>query len=186
MKKKISILMSLILSIFLVVGCGKSKGPKDYVNDYFKDLKAGTESEFAQKILNAQVVDDDVPEEAVDAILNMLGKLEVQPESEKIDGDTATVDVKVKGVNIKTVLQNFMSSIMAEAMKGDVVNMSDEESEKLATDLIIKALNETPAEERTGVINLVKSGEEWRVVEDDSLLKVAIGITEEDIDNFLQ
>ena len=38
MKKKISILMSLILSILLLVGCGGSKGPKDYVTDYFNDV----------------------------------------------------------------------------------------------------------------------------------------------------
>ncbi len=44
MKKKISILMSLILSIFLLVGCGGSKGPKEYVTNYFKDVKSGTES----------------------------------------------------------------------------------------------------------------------------------------------
>ncbi|MEO2508514.1 hypothetical protein ABHA01_12045 [Clostridium paraputrificum] len=53
MKKKISILMSLILSIFLLVGCGGSKGPKEYVTNYFKDVKSGTESKIAQQMIAA-------------------------------------------------------------------------------------------------------------------------------------
>ena len=41
-------------------------------------------------------------------------------------------------------------------------------------------------EERTGVVNLTKSGDDWKVVEDDSLLEVILGITEADMNSLLK
>ena len=186
MKKKISILMSLILSIFLLVGCGGSKGPKEYVTNYFKDVKSGTESKIAQQMIAAQLSDEDMPKEAADAMINMLGKLEVSPTDEKIDGEKATVNVTIKGVSFKTVIGNFMGNLMAEAMKSGAANMTDEETEKLVTDVLVKSINDAPVEERTGVVNLTKSGDDWKVVEDDSLLEVILGITEADMNSLLK
>ena len=41
--------------------------------------------------------DEDMPKEAADAIISMLGKLEVSPTDEKVDGEKATVNVTIKG-----------------------------------------------------------------------------------------
>ena len=64
--------------------------------------------------------------------------------------------------------------------------MTDEETEKLVTDVLVKSINDAPVEERTGVVNLTKSGDDWKVVEDDSLLEVILGITEADMNSLLK
>ena len=79
-----------------------------------------------------------------------------------------------------------MGNLMAEAMKSDAANMTDEETEKLVTDVLVKSINDAPVEERTGVVNLTKSGDDWKVVEDDSLLEVILGITEADMNSLLK
>ena len=127
-----------------------------------------------------------MPKEAADAMINMLGKLEVSPTDEKIDGEKATVNVTIKGVSFKTVIGNFMGNLMAEAMKSGAANMTDEETEKLVTDVLVKSINDVPVEERTGIVNLTKSGDDWKVVEDDSLLEVILGITEADMNSLLK
>ena len=182
-KKKIAILMSLMLSAILLVGCGgKTKSPTDYVNDYFKEVKSGTESKIAQQMISSQLSGEDMPKEAVDAIIDMLGKLEVTPKDEKIDGDKATVNVAIKGVSFKTVLSTYLVNVMGQAMS--MSNLSEEEVEKKVMELLIKTIKETPAEERTGVSNLTKSGDEWKVVEDNSLQEAVFGFTEKDLEAF--
>lgn len=182
MKKKISIIMSLILSFLLLVGCGgNTKSPTEFVNDYFKEVKDGTQSEIAQEILGEQLSDEDMPKEAVDAIIGMLGKLEVTPSEEKIDGEKAIVNVDVKGVSFKTIISMYVANIMEQAMNMDSVSMSEEDEDKLIMDTLIKTINEAPLENRTGVINLTKSGDEWTVVDDDDLDKVIFGISEEEM-----
>ena len=79
-----------------------------------------------------------------------------------------------------------MGNLMAEAMKSGAANMTDEETEKLVADVLVKSINDAPVEERTGVVNLTKSGDDWKVVEDDSLLEVILGITEADMNSLLK
>lgn len=179
MKRKVSILMSLLLSLFLLVGCGGSSSPTKVTEDYFKDVKAGTDSKVAQEMMKAQFSDETMSKEAVGAVVDMLKKLEVTPTGEKIDGDKATVNVNIKGVSFKTVLGSFLTNMMGLALTGQV---AEADMEKKTEEVLIKTMNEAPVEERTGVINLTKVDGEWKVTEDEAFQGIIFGITEADID----
>lgn len=173
MKKKISIMLLTILAFSLViVGCGNNT-PTAVVKSYFEDIKKGKDSEVVKKALEEAEGNNDLPEEAKDAVCDMLTKLEVTVVEEKIDGDTATVNVKVKGVALSTVMNNYMQKIISENSR--LKDLSDEDAEKEAENMLVEVINDTETEEREGVVNLTKEDDKWQIEDDDDLVNVLYG-----------
>lgn len=141
MKRKFSILLTLIFSMFLLIGCSSAKTPEDVVNNHFKDISSELSNDTTKEMLSSLVSsnNNNVNEDLANALVNALSKIEATTTGEEISGDTAKVNVSIKGINLQTVISSYLTRCMAEA--SSVQNASEDEVTKFAQNLLIDELD---------------------------------------------
>ena len=177
MKRKFSIILTLIFSMFLLVGCSSEKTPEDVVKNHFNDISSELSNDTTKQMLSSLVSsnNNNVNEDLANALVNALSKIEATTTGEEVNGDTAKVNVSIKGVNLQTVISSYVTRCMAEA--SSVQNASEDEVKKFAQNLLIDELNKATLEDRTGVINLTKdSDDNWFISQDDDYTTALMGV----------
>lgn len=177
MKKRFSILITLIFSMFLLTGCLSASTPEEVVKNNFKDISTELSNDTTKNMLSELVSskNDNVNEDLANALVDSLSKIQVTTTGEEINGDTAKVNVSVKGVNLQTVISSYITRCMAES--SSVKDASEEEVTKFAQNLLIDELNKATLEDRTGVINLTKdSDNNWVISQDDDYTTALMGV----------
>lgn len=185
MKKKIWILTTLVLSVpMLMMGCS-TESPTDVVNNYFtevKDVKSDESGDLIESTISltkehAQDDSDDSKTEDLTKSLEMfISKVDAKVLSEKVDGEKATVKVKVTGPNYEDLLQAVIEDSITDAFDGKEIN-----SEYLGSNLL-KKVKESKSETRTGKINLVKSDGAWKIKSEDDVMNLVLGQSEEQVE----
>ena len=185
MKKKIWILTTLVLSVpMLMMGCS-TESPTDVVNNYFtevKDVKSDESGDLIESTISltkehAQDDSDDSKTEDLTKSLEMfISKVDAKVLSEKVDGEKATVKVKVTGPNYEDLLQAVIEDSITDAFDGKEIN-----SEYLGSNLL-KKVKESKSETRTGQINLVKSDGAWKIKSEDDVMNLVLGQSEEQVE----
>ena len=185
MKKKIWILTTLVLSVpMLMMGCS-TESPTDVVNNYFtevKDVKSDESGDLIESTISltkehAQDDSDDSKTEDLTKSLEMfISKVDAKVLSEKVDGEKATVKVKVTGPNYEDLLQAVIEDSLTDAFDGKEIN-----SEYLGSNLL-KKVKESKSETRTGQINLVKSDGAWKIKSEDDVMNLVLGQSEEQVE----
>lgn len=185
MKKKIWILTTLVLSVpMLMMGCS-TESPTDVVNNYFtevKDVKSDESGDLIESTISltkehAQDDSDDSKSEDLTKSLEMfISKVDAKVLSEKVDGEKATVKVKVTGPNYEDLLQAVIEDSITDAFDGKEIN-----SEYLGSNLL-KKVKESKSETRTGKINLVKSDGAWKIKSEDDVMNLVLGQSEEQVE----
>lgn len=185
MKKKIWILTTLVLSVpMLMMGCS-TQSPTDVVNNYFtevKDVKSDESGDLIESTISltkehAQDDSDDSKSEDLTKSLEMfISKVDAKVLSEKVDGEKATVKVKVTGPNYEDLLQAVIEDSITDAFDGKEIN-----SEYLGSNLL-KKVKESKSETRTGQINLVKSDGAWKIKSEDDVMNLVLGQSEEQVE----
>lgn len=185
MKKKIWILTTLVLSVpMLMMGCS-TQSPTDVVNNYFtevKDVKSDESGDLIESTISltkehAQDDSDDSKSEDLTKSLEMfISKVDAKVLSEKVDGEKATVKVKVTGPNYEDLLQDVIEDSITDAFDGKEIN-----SEYLGSNLL-KKVKESKSETRTGKINLVKSDGAWKIKSEDDVMNLVLGQSEEQVE----
>lgn len=185
MKKKIWILTTLVLSVpMLMMGCS-TQSPTDVVNNYFtevKDVKSDESGDLIESTISltkehAQDDSDDSKSEDLTKSLEMfISKVDAKVLSEKVDGEKATVKVKVTGPNYEDLLQAVIEDSITDAFDGKEIN-----SEYLGSNLL-KKVKESKSETRTGKINLVKSDGAWKIKSEDDVMNLVLGQSEEQVE----
>ena len=185
MKKKIWILTTLVLSVpMLMMGCS-TESPTDVVNNYFtevKDVKSDESGDLIESTISltkehAQDDSDDSKTEDLTKSLEMfISKVDAKVLSEKVDGEKATVKVKVTGPNYEDLLQAVIEDSLTDAFDGKEIN-----SEYLGSNLL-KKVKESKSETRTGKINLVKSDGAWKIKSEDDVMNLVLGQSEEQVE----
>jgi len=176
-KKRFSILITLIFSMFLLTGCLSASTPEEVVKNHFKDISTELSNDTTKNMLSELVSskNDNVNEDLANALVDSLSKIQVTTTGEEINGDTAKVNVSVKGVNLQTVISSYITRCMAES--SSVKDASEEEVTKFAQNLLIDELNKATLEDRTGVINLTKdSDNNWVISQDDDYTTALMGV----------
>nr|WP_236587968.1 DUF5105 domain-containing protein [Tumebacillus amylolyticus] len=104
---------------------------------------------------------------------------------EKVDGNKATVQVKVNAVDFTDLMTKMMQDMMGEAMSAalaDPTKTPDQaEMEKKAQDALSKAIKDpnTPKKTTDVTVNLEKSGNSWKLTADnDKLITAAFGVSD--------
>lgn len=183
--KRIILMIMLLTLSFGVYGCS-SKSPSNTVKNYLEQVKKGENGDFS-KLLN-QTLDKakkeketpkkEASSESTKKITDSMKNLSYTINSEKIDGDSATVNVKVNGPDIATALANFfqkaITNAFSQAFSGN--NGTKEESDKLYENMLLESLNDIKYTERTGDISLTKVDGEWKINNNDALTKLLINI----------
>lgn len=185
MKKKIWILTTLVLSVpMLMMGCS-TESPTDVVNNYFtevKDVKSDESGDLIESTISltkehAQDDSDDSKSEDLTKSLEMfISKVDAKVLSEKVDGEKATVKVKITGPNYEDLLQAVIEDSLTDAFDGKEIN-----SEYLGSNLL-KKVKESKSETRTGKINLVKSDGAWKIKSEDDVMNLVLGQSEEQVE----
>ena len=185
MKKKIWILTTLVLSVpMLMMGCS-TESPTDVVNNYFtevKDVKSDESGDLIESTISltkehAQDDSDDSKSEDLTKSLEMfISKVDAKVLSEKVDGEKATVKVKIIGPNYEDLLQAVIEDSLTDAFDGKEIN-----SEYLGSNLL-KKVKESKSETRTGKINLVKSDGAWKIKSEDDVMNLVLGQSEEQVE----
>ncbi|SHE47314.1 DUF4878 domain-containing protein [Clostridium fallax] len=184
-KKVICIVMVLTLSLG-ICGCG-GKTPSDTVTDYLEEIKKGENGDFSimlnetlDKTQNKQQIEKEDIEnaESTKKIINSMKKLTYTINSENINGDSATVTVKVNGPDLATVMVEFITNafvnVFSQAFSEN--KMTDEETNKMYDDMLSKCLDNVKLTERTGDISLTKVDGVWKIDNSDTLSKLLINI----------
>src|SRR5690606_8447919 len=105
----------LMLSIGVLYGC-KASTPTDTANKYFEKVKNGdadvqnlfTMSEESDKKANDSLKADTFSEDTQKKLLDKLKGIDYKVNSESVEGDTAKVNVTVKGMDLNVVLGKVM------------------------------------------------------------------------------
>ncbi|GAA0742484.1 hypothetical protein [Clostridium oceanicum] len=183
--KKIKILVPFLLVLIFTMGlygCG-AKTPTDTVKNYLDEVKKGENGDFSNlvnKTLDKNKKDKD--KKAEDPTTKKIGeaikKLTYTINSENVDGDTAKVNVKVKGPDIATVLGESMKKginmAFSEAFSGK--KPTEAEQKKMYEKIFIESMDKVKYTDRTGDISLTKVEGKWKIKESDSLTKLLMNL----------
>ncbi len=72
------------------------------------------------------------------ALVNALSKIEATTTGEEVNGDTAKVNVSIKGKNLQTVISSYVTRCMAET--SSIQDASEDEVKNLLKNLLIDEL----------------------------------------------
>ena len=179
--KKVSLLLATMLTTTLLLhGCG-GKTPTDVVNQYLKKVKKAdmnvaelVDGIEEQEEVESKSFSEDTEKKLKKKIKGMTYKIN----SETIDGETAKVNVTVKGpdlnIVIAKVMQESMGFIFTQSISG--TEMTEEQSNTYFDGLFSKYLDEITYSERTDDISLIKVDGKWKIEQDDSLSTLMYGI----------
>lgn len=172
--------MLLLTLVVGVSGCS-TQSPSDTVEIYFEEVKKGENGDFSKLLnenLNESENKEDFSDEASKKLMDSMKKLTYTINSEKIDGDSATVNVKVNGPDMATVVAKYMQEVVtmafSQAFSGN--QPTEEESDKLYNSILLKYLEDINYTDRTEDISLTKKDGQWQINDDDALSKLILNI----------
>lgn len=193
-KNGLTFLMIMLFLPMMMTGC-KSETPTDVVNTYFSSIKKSDSKEaekFIENTLSDEILNEETSEtsttdktsdkssesnkesENLDESLKMyLSKINAKVLSEKINENSATVKVEVKGPNYSDLLLEVMEESMKESLTGKDVKQSDVEKS------LEEKVKNSKAETRTGQINLTKKDNEWNIKSDADITNLLLGEVDE-------
>lgn len=189
-KTGLTFLMIMLFLPMMMTGC-KSETPTDVVNTYFSSIKKSDSKEaekFIENTLSDEILNEETSEtsttdkssesnkesKTLDESLKMyLSKINAKVLSEKINKDSATVKVEVKGPNYSDLLLEVMEESMKESLTGKDVKQSDVEKS------LEEKVKNSKAETRTGQINLTKKDNEWNIKSDADITNLLLGEVDE-------
>lgn len=182
MKKNrvISILLVGIL-LAILVGCS-SNTPTKTVESFLNEIQKGN---FKSDMLLTEDAQSKVEEtqaifstDTQKKFMETMSKLTYKVDSEKIDGDTATVIVTVNSMDLAEVYKNVMKDavdyLFSTSLGGEP--MSEEEENAYFDKLLNQNLDDTIYNEKTGELTLQKVDGKWKIEEDNVLIALVLGI----------
>lgn len=186
--KKVVAIMVLFTVVIAMYGCG-TKSPSNTVKEYFEQIKKGENGDFTQLLDNslgnaekkdeAKKKDNKMSDETNKKLMGTMQKFTYTINSESINGDSATVNVKVNGPDMSKVMSEFIqkafSTALTQSFSGK--NASEEENNKLYEGILSECLDKVTYSDRTGDISLKKVDGEWKITKDDSLTTLLIGMS---------
>ncbi|MBN7772460.1 hypothetical protein [Clostridium aminobutyricum] len=170
MKKIFSILLVMVLCI-AAVGCKSTPSPTEVANSYFKALKAddietmsglyaGT-TDIASLGMNT-VETDVLSDDFLNLIKSKFLEFEYTVSNEKIDGDTATVDVTIKTYDFHTAFKDAIADYFTQAFSMIFSDVSEEEMNSMMEETMTEKLNAATFDyESTATISLSQTKDGW-------------------------
>lgn len=184
MRKIKKLLATLLVGISALglVACG-TEGPADVVNEYFTNIKKGNyeeANELFEETLEENINDSnnqEFSEEVEKLLMDTLKKIDYKINDEAIDGDTAIINVTVKGPNITNVLLVSMGEAIGKIFSLAFTNpeISEEDTFTIMEELLAENLAKVEIDERTADISLMKTEDGW-IMNEDNLGALVLGV----------
>lgn len=190
-KRLAAIVMSLAL-VFTVTACGDKSAPKDAVDAHIKevkteakesmkDIKSGDASELGEMMGMSEEdmkMLESLDGEAVESMKGLFEKIsdfDYELLDENIDGETATVKVKITTYNIGDKLSEGMSKAISNAMAYAFSGMSEEEiTKKLIAEMLVPIKDAEKNYTKEVEVKVNKVDGEWEVEKDNEALSNAL------------
>lgn len=184
MKKIAMLVLAMAASMCVLAGCS-SPGPSDVAGKYFDAIKSG-DTEAAQSYYAGtyktvtDVISDEaasasssVDSETLDSVLDAtlsqkLQDFDYEISNEQIDGDNATVDVKITTYNLGDAFSNFISDYLQQGISMYLSGSSEDEISQLAVTTLQQQLEGMEKSySSTVTVPLEKVDGDWKVSEYD-------------------
>ena len=169
MKRIVSIglaaLLILVMSLSTAACGAKEPSPTEVLDTYLKTIQ--TEG-FDQAGISSSDLDmDDLSESDSDLVDSLKGKMqefEYELSNEQIDGDSATVDLKVNTYGFGAMLTEVLTEYFQQAITMSYSGAGGEELEAFLNNLFREKVdNLEKTFEKTVTVELVKGEEGWEV-----------------------
>ena len=179
MKKKIAMCCILVFAIGILTACGgESASPTDVATDFLTALQEGDEETLNRLYVNDEIEWelelteedglDELERALAESIAEKITAFEFELSNEVIDGNTATVDVKITAYNLSAMLENWMEAYIESAFEMAMAGASEEEIEDLGMVYLEEALRNVAKDfVDTVQLDLVKVDGEWFIDEID-------------------
>ncbi|WP_029452166.1 DUF4878 domain-containing protein [Clostridium algidicarnis] len=180
LKKITSIALILILAIG-VYGCG-SKSPSNTMKSYLEEIKTGKSGDlnklFDERKETEEKKEGDISEENSQKLVDAMKKISYTINSEKIDGDAATVNVKVNGPDIAAAMLDYIQQVFSNGLTQafSTNKLTEEQSKNMDDDILSKCIDNIKYTDRTEDVSLIKKDGQWEVVTNDALMTLLINI----------
>lgn len=173
--KRLLSIMVVTIIVFVSYGCGEveveAEKPSAKVEEYFNDIKLTTGfSDIIGEVVSEN--EEGVSKEIATKMLEKLGETTFTINSESEDGDLATVNVTVNGMEFDVLMNSYIEEVIAYAFSesDNIEQMTDEEMTVYFENLLLEKLDDITYGDRTGDILLEKINGEWQIIEDDALM----------------
>ena len=178
--KKLICFLSAIILVTAVSGCG-IKSPSKVMSEKLDSIKNDS-NEAISDLLNSKIKDEDVSDsqdtESKNKMIESVKKFTYKINSETVDGDSAKVNVTVNGPDLADAFSQFMqkafSDALSNAFSGD--NMTKEETEAKYDKMLCEILENVKFSDRTLDVEMVKEDKEWKIKNDNDLIKLVTNI----------
>lgn len=166
--------LSIIVIILISLISYMKNSPKEVVEEYFNANSNENISRFLPLNISEEFNNDKILD---------TRRITYKINSEKIDGNSATVSVTVNGPDFYKIFKIYMQEV-AEFNK-EVSNLgqevSAEESNKKMSGLMEKIFRDTEHSDRTEDILLEKINGKWEIIEEITISKLLTNIDGENI-----
>ena len=182
MIKHVATILAVAAAIFFLGGCSSNPTPTQTADTFLQAIKsqdseamAGVYAGGEVDLLDAAAESEDETE-ATDTGLTQVYEEQMLPKmldfdyefsNEQIDGDKATVDVKITTYSIGDAFTSFFSDYISQAFILAFSDTSEEELDALATTLLSGKLADLTEKsyEKTATLSLTKVDDKWVVDE---------------------
>lgn len=164
-----------------IIGCSGNT-PTKVVEKFFGEIQKSNLQTDLLLTENAQSkieeTEGEFTQDTQKKLQDVMAKLTFKVNSEKIEGETATVNVTVNSMDLAEVYKNVMKDaveyIFSTSLGGE--EMSEEEEKAYFDKLFNQNLDKTIYNEKTGDISLEKIDGKWKIAEDNVLIALVLGI----------
>jgi len=186
MKKHIAIVVAIFAAIIFLAGCSSTPTPAETADTFLKALKAQDKEAIAGVYVESDVDLLEAASDSAEASENgdgsestatgleaiyedqMLPKMldfDYELSNEQIDGDKATVDVKITTYRIGDAFTAFFSDYISQAFVLAFSNASEEDLDALATTILSGKLADLSEKsyEKTATLSLIMKDDKWIV-----------------------
>ena len=183
MKKLTALILSFVL-VFTLTACG-GPTPTETVTTFFKALQNGGETsevyedkdfKFGSDMLEDELGDDgekytEKEKETIKKFEEKIKDFDFEVSNEKIDGDKATVDVKITTWNFGEQFSNMMTELIEKVFALALTDASEEEINEMMEKMLGEYLEKTEKTyTKTVKVPLEKKDSKWVIskIDDES------------------
>lgn len=173
--KKILAVIFIIVMMLGLVACGGGQKPEDVVSSALISIQS-TDLESIPKYFKEGDIGslgDMEDDESMDNTKLIFKNLTFVVQEGTIDGDSAVVKTEITNLDMKSIMTEYMQSMMALAFSG----LDESEMDKQAEETLIKLLSREDNPTVTNIvdISLTKSENEWKIEMTEELLNAIVG-----------
>lgn len=178
--KKLICFMAAIILVATVSGCG-SKSPSNVLSGKFDNLKNGDENTISD-VLDSEIKNEELNDynytDSENSMIEAVKKTTYKVNSEKVDGDSATVNVTVNAPDLTDAFTQFMERVFSDALSNAFSGNTETEEEIDAKydKILSEIVQNVKFSDRTMDIEMVKEEKEWKIKNDNDIIKLVTNI----------